>query len=207
MSHDIRTPLTAVCGYVELCEREEMSDTLRSYLSHIRSGNEALTSLSEELLGYSTAVSEKKPDPQMTDIRALLEESIISFAGQLEKRGITPEISLPEGPLYRTVDRYAMSRVFGNIISNAVKYSDGDLSILLTADGTASFSNTSSDLSEVDTAKLFDRFFTVDTARISTGLGLSIAKLLTERSGGSISASYADGRLTITVTFKNSQPV
>lgn len=59
VSHDIRTPLTAVCGYVELCEREEMSDTLRSYLSHIRSGNEALTSLSEELLGYSTAVSEK----------------------------------------------------------------------------------------------------------------------------------------------------
>ena len=58
--------------------------------------------------------------------------------GQLEKRGITPEISLPEGPLYRTVDRYAVSRVFGNIISNAVKYSDGDLSVLLSADNSVS---------------------------------------------------------------------
>ena len=94
--------------------------------------------LSTKEYGTFLKTYEIKLDPQITDIRALLEESMISFAGQLEKRGITPEISLPEGPLYRTVDRYAVSRVFGNIISNAVKYSDGDLSVLLTADNSVS---------------------------------------------------------------------
>ena len=63
------------------------------------------------------------------------------------------------------------------------------------------FSNTASGLNEIQVGRLFDRFFTVETARNSNGLGLSIAKTLTEQMGGSIAASYNNGILSITVYF------
>ena len=80
---------------------------------------------------------------------------------------------------------------------------DGDLKIGLSPDGTASFENSAKDLDAVQTAHLFDRFFTVNTARGGTGLGLSIAKLLTEKMDGSIAAQYRKGKLSICVLFPN----
>ena len=71
----------------------------------------------------------------------------------------------------------------------------------LTADGTVTFSNHSSGLDRVQAERLFDRFYTVETARGSTGLGLSIAKLLTEEMGGVITAAYEEGQLRIRVAF------
>lgn len=90
-----------------------------------------------------------------------------------------------------------------NTLINAAKYSDGDLKIGLSPDGTVSFENSAKDLDAVQTAHLFDRFFTVNTARGGTGLGLSIAKLLTEKMGGSIAAQYRKGKLSICVLFQN----
>ena len=117
------------------------------------------------------------------------------------QRGIAPEIFLPEGAVVRALDSSAVSRIFGNIISNALKYSDGDFSVALDRDGTAIFSNAAHALDPVVTAQLFDRFYTVETGRGSTGLGLSIARLLTERMGGTIQAEYREGRLLIAVRF------
>ena len=89
----------------------------------------------------------------------------------------------------------------GNIIGNAIKYSDGDLAITLRENGGMVFSNTAKGLDPVAVGKLFDRFFTVETGRNATGLGLSIARLLTEQMGGAISAEYAEGRLVIVLQF------
>jgi signal transduction histidine kinase len=72
----------------------------------------------------------------------------------------------------------------------------------MTESGEITFSNTASELSSVDVGKLFDRFYTVDSARKSTGLGLSIAKLLTERMDGRISAEYKSTTLTVRLCFK-----
>ena len=99
------------------------------------------------------------------------------------------------------MDAAALRRIFDNILSNAVKYSDGDLTIRLWPDGTVSFSNSTPSLSRVQAEHLFDRFYTVETARNSTGLGLSIAKLLTEKMGGTITAEYENGRLQICIAF------
>ena len=82
-----------------------------------------------------------------------------------------------------------------------MKYSDGDLAADLHPDGSAVFSNRTQALSRVQAERLFDRFFTLETARNATGLGLSIARLLVERMGGAISAEYADGRLRIRAAF------
>ena len=93
----------------------------------------------------------------------------------------------------------AVSRIFSNIISNAMKYSDGDFTVTMTDSGSITFTNTAKDLNPVTVGRLFDRFYTVDAGRNSTGLGLSIAKLLTERMGGSIVAEYQESKVIIVI--------
>ena len=201
VSHDLRTPLTAIYGYLELLEREELSDDAARYVVRIRGRAETLRELMEELFRYSVVASTPEVSPEPVKICRVLEESLISFYGSFGQRGIEPEVAIPEEGVWRNLDPSALTRIFGNIISNAIKYSDGDFAVELTPDGTVTFSNTAAALSSVDAGKLFDRFFTVDSARKSTGLGLSIAKLLTERMHGSIGAEYVDGKLVITVAF------
>ena len=113
-----------------------------------------------------------------------------------------PEISIPDQQITGRVNENALSRVLGNILSNAVKYSDGDLKIVLSEDGDIRISNHASGLSEVQAERLFDRFYTVNTARKSTGLGLSIAKALMEKMGGTITADYRENVLEICVSVQ-----
>ena len=109
---------------------------------------------------------------------------------------------MPEKRISRMLNRNALCRVFENIISNAAKYSKGDLAITLNENGVITFSNYAPDLDEISTGRLFDRFYTVETASAhSTGLGLSIARALTEQMGGEISAQYDNGMLTVRVEF------
>ena len=202
ISHDLRTPLTAICGYLELLEAEEMTDNTRQYVEQIANRTEALKALTEELFRYSVVSSVSALSYEKVNVGRVLEDTLISFYGAFEQKNITPNISLPDGVIIRSLDKSALSRIFGNIISNAVKYSDGDFSVTMTDAGEITFSNTASELSSVDVGKLFDRFYTVDSARKSTGLGLSIAKLLTERMGGCIAADYKGNTLSITLSFK-----
>ena len=201
ISHDLRTPLTAICGYLELLEAEEMTDNTRRYVEQISNRTEALKALTEELFRYSVISSVSDLSYEKVNVGRMLEDTLISFYGAFEQKKIAPNISLPDGVIIRSLDKSALSRIFGNIISNAVKYSDGDFAVTMTDAGEITFSNTASELSSVDVGKLFDRFYTVDSARKSTGLGLSIAKLLTERMGGCISADYKGNMLSITLSF------
>ena len=202
ISHDLRTPLTAICGYLELLETEEMTDNTKRYVEQIQSRTEALKALTEELFRYSVISSISDLSYEKVNVGRVLEDTLISFYGAFEQKNITPKILLPDRTVFRSLDKFALSRIFGNIISNAVKYSDGDFEVTMTDAGEIIFSNTASELSSVDVGKLFDRFYTVDSARKSTGLGLSIAKLLTERMGGCISADYKGNTLSITLSFE-----
>lgn len=197
ISHDLRTPLTAISGYLELLEEEEKSETVEQYLSFISGRTEAMKQLTEELFRYTVVLSAGPPELSEIDLREVLEASLLSFYGALTERKITPEIHLPKEPVLRKGNREVMSRVFGNILSNVLKYSDGDLKVELKENGELTFSNHARDLDEVQVGKLFDRFFTVETARGSTGLGLSIARTLMEQMGGKIVAGYEDGVLKI----------
>ena len=202
ISHDLRTPLTAICGYLDLLEAEEMTDNTRRYVEQVTNRIEALKALTEELFRYSVILSVSDLNYENINVVRTLEDTLISFYGAFEQKNITPSISLPDNSIIRSIDESALSRIFGNIISNAVKYSDGDFSVTMTDRGEITFSNTASKLSSVDVGKLFDRFYTVDSARKSTGLGLSIAKILTDRMGGNISADYKGNILSITLLFK-----
>ena len=201
-SHDLRTPLTAISGYLQLLKQEECSENAGDYLAIIENRTAALRSLTEELFRYTIAVSDAEAlTLEEVSINSALEASIASYYGALSQKGITPKISLPEKSVMRTLNKDALSRIFGNIISNAIKYSDGDLRVTLTEAGEAIFTNHASAMTETQVGKLFNRLYTVNTARHSTGLGLSIAKALTERMGGTVTANCKDNLLSIHVIF------
>lgn len=202
ISHDLRTPLTAIYGYMELLKKEEKSENVSRYLDMIENRVEALKQLTEELFKYSVILSTQEDmELENVHVNGVLEESIAGFYGALTKAGITPVISITEKRIERQLNKAALSRVFSNILSNALKYSDGDLEVTLKDDGQIIFSNTASNLSEVQVGKLFDRFFTVETARNSNGLGLSISKSLVEQMGGTITAKYTGNMLSIILLF------
>ena len=204
ISHDLRTPLTAICGYLDLLKEEEKSEAAARYLEQIEDRTEALKQLTEELFKYSVIASTDEIAPASIDLRQALEESLLSFYGAIKQKGLDTEISITEKKVERFLDPQGLSRVFSNIINNAIKYSDGDFQVWMGEDGTITFANTAADLDAVSVAKLFDRFYTIETGRNSTGLGLSIAKLLTERMGGRIYAEYKENMLMITVSFPQS---
>lgn len=202
VSHDLRTPLTAICGYLDLLEQEPQTEAAARYLAVIRERTDAMRALTEELFRYSvlTATADELHTEPVC-LNDVLEQSLAGFYGALSARGITPSVQLPEEKVIRPLDAAALRRVFDNILSNAAKYSDGDLAVVLAPDGEVTFSNRASALSRVEAARLFDRFYTVDSARGSTGLGLSIAKLLTEKLHGTISADYENEKLRICIAF------
>lgn len=202
ISHDLRTPLTAICGYLDLLEQEEKSESVCRYVTIIKERTEILTELTEELFQYSVIISTQNVGPkERIAVNSILEESIAGFYTVLHERNIIPNIQLPEKQVVRRLDRASLSRVFSNLLSNAIKYSDGDLEIVLSDDGKITFTNTASALNEIQVGKLFDRFYTVDTARKSTGLGLAISKTLVEQMDGIISAKYIDSKLSICIFF------
>ncbi|MBQ8174970.1 MAG: HAMP domain-containing histidine kinase [Clostridia bacterium] len=205
ISHDLRTPLTAICGYLDLLGGEEKTENTKRYIEQIANRTEALKALTEELFRYSVISSVSELTMERVNVGRVLEDCLISFYGAFEQKNISPRISCPKNAVRRNLDKSALSRIFENVISNAIKYSDGDFSVTMADNGEIAFSNAASELSSVDVGKLFDRFYTVDSARKSTGLGLSIAKLLTERMNGSIRAEYRNERLYITVYFEEEE--
>ena len=200
ISHDLRTPLTAICGYLDIMKPLEKSENLDKYLLIIRERTETMKKLCEELFQYSVIMSkENVSDTESIVVNKFLEDCIMGYYAALSERNITPIVKLTEESVMRNCSKTDLTRIFSNLLNNALKYSGGDLEISLDSSGTVVFSNTAPNLDSVETAKLFDRFYTVQTAGNSTGLGLSIAKALCEDMNGKISARYDDGRLYVTV--------
>lgn len=200
ISHDLRTPLTTICGYLSLLDKEEKSEHIARQLSIIKNRTFALKQLVEELFRYTTIISDTENSVYTESvINNVLEDCISSYYAIFKEKGITPNINLCEQKIVRSVDKTALLRIFNNVIDNAIKYSEGDLTISLFENGKIVFSNHTSDLNEIQIGKLFDRFYTVNTARKSTGLGLSIAKALIEKMDGNISADYSNNVLSIII--------
>ena len=248
ISHDLRTPLTALCGYMELLSRElhslelhslksdsmepdaiesdfiekciaeeslgkesdltaaapdkESLRAAREYLTVMENRVKVLKELMEEFFRYSIIVSaEQYGEKEVLSLNSAIEEAVAGYYAALKNAGIEPEIHLPEKEVVRELNRKGFSRILSNIISNAIKYSDGDFKITLEEDGTISFWNHASGLDEVQAGHLLERFYTVETGRQATGLGLSIAKTLTEEAGGRISLEYQNGMLHMMLQF------
>ena len=209
ISHDIRTPLTAINSYLDLMADEKDEELKAQYLERIKSRTLSLSDLADELFKYSTSTDPERYPVQTEnvtsepiDICRVLEECMLSFYAGFKKKGIEPEIDIPDEPVYVLCEKKSANRIFENIIGNAIKYADNDLEVKLDSKGQVTFSNPAPDLTPVSAAKLFDRYFTVREGNASTGLGFSIAKELITRNGGTIESALIDGVLQIIVSFK-----
>jgi len=202
IAHDLRTPLTAINGYLELLEQEDLNEKQIGYIAVLRERSENLKELTEELFAYAVAASTAETlQTETVCLNKTLEQALTAYYAPLTERGIYPEIRICGETVTRKLNGKALERILGNILNNAAKYSAGDLTVELDSSGELRFSNAAPELSEVEVGKLFDRFYTVETARGSTGLGLSIARLLTEKMHGEIFAEYCEGRLVIRLRF------
>lgn len=200
MSHDLRTPLTAICGYLDIMESMDKPPKIKEYLDIIDDRAELMRRLTEELFRYSVIIAQEEvEEPEEVYVNQVLVESISGYYAVLTEHNIQPEISLTDKKVIRRLNKTELSRVFSNLLGNAVKYSDGDLRITLSEAGEIVFANTARSLSSVEVNRLFDRFYTVETGRNSTGLGLSISRALIERMGASISAEYKNEILYIRI--------
>lgn len=200
ISHDLRTPLTAICGYLDMISKTDDKQTIEKYLGIIKERTEVMKQLTEELFRYSVILTDDSfEQTEEVCINRLLEESLAGFFPALTQKGITPQTDITSKRVVRNINAAALERVFSNIIGNAVKYAESDLSVSLSETGVIKFANTAKDLTALQVEQLFDRFFTVEAARNSTGLGLSIARTLVENMGGKIYAQHISGKLVITI--------
>jgi len=202
ISHDIRTPLTAIYGYLDIIQQTDDPKKQAKYIAIMKERAEMMKQLTEELFRYSVIISDESDiKTEEVFVNQVLAESISSFYPALSDKGITPNVTITDKRIVLNIDKASLTRIFANLLNNAVKYSDGDLDITLSDMGEITFSNTAKTLSTVQVEQLFDRFYTVEVAHYSTGLGLSIARTLVERMGGEITAEYVVDRLTIRICF------
>ena len=202
ISHDLRTPLTAIRGYVELMEDENPNQQQQDYLRIIDAKVQDLGELTEQLFDFSKNLDLQQEIRVMpVCLNDVLIESIVSFYSLFKKCQMTPQLDLCEEKVVRLLNENILKRIFENIISNAVKYGQSDLKVRMTADGVIEFSNDTDELDFTRLGKLFDRYYTVQDAKRSSGVGLSIARQLVDLSGGTIDASYQASVLKIMIRF------
>ena len=200
ISHDMRTPLTAIRGYIDLMK--ENKEKQNEYIKIIEKKTEELTLLTDQLFDFSKTMDiGVKIEKEKCCINEILEETLANMYSFFKEKQIEPKLEICEQKIYRNLDRHSIIRIFENILSNVCKYSDGDFRVTLNEKGIITFSNKATSLDVTTVQKIFDRYFTVENAKKSTGLGLSISKQLVELNGGEISAKYVDGYLIIQIKF------
>lgn len=202
ISHDLRTPLTAILGYIDLLNKEKNCKKQKNYLNIINNKTQDLINLTEQLFDYLKILDTK--DMIILEnicINDILEEVILSFYSLFKKKNIEPKIIICKEKVFRNIDKFMLKRIFENIISNAIKYSDGDIKIELKENGDIYFSNQTSYLDKISVGKIFDRYFTINDVKKKSGIGLSIVKQFVELLGGNIQAEYQNDNLIIKIQF------
>lgn len=200
ISHDLRTPLTAIKGYIDLIEIDNLNIKQQKYLEIISDKIDVLTELTEQLYYYSKSLDLKeKMKKEKICINKMLEDALISYYELFKTKNIKPNIIITDRQVFKTWDRNMFVRVLDNIISNSLKYSQGSFKVVLLETGKIIISNKTNKFNIIDINKIFDRYYTLETGNKSSGIGLSIAKQLVELNNGKIYAKYKNHNLIIEV--------
>lgn len=209
MSHDLRTPLTSIQGYIQMAKKNSVSDEERKDL--LRIASERAKRL-EDLLNdfFELSIIETSDDVlNLTEVnlQGIAMDVLMSFYDRFSEKGLEPDISFPDKSIFIKADEAAVTRVLENLFSNVLTHSDGDVSIRLEEVDEAVklvVENKAPRLTVQDVAHLFDRFYMADRSRTKsgTGLGLAIAKSLMEKMNADISAHLHEGKLAIVCKWK-----
>ncbi|WP_087874429.1 sensor histidine kinase [Arthrobacter globiformis] len=208
VSHEFRTPLTSILGYVELLldDDDDLTDSQRGPLEIIRRNSERLLTLVSDLL--SSRNGQLLVTPEAVNVAELVRTSVTAALPRAAESGIQLRADAP-ATLEAEIDAARISQVLDNLVSNAIKYSPdgGDVVVSLRSeDGhmVCSVSDTGMGMSQQDQEEVFAKFFRSAAVRNSTipgvGLGLSISKAIVEAHGGRVSLASEVGKGT-TFTF------
>lgn len=208
ISHDLRTPLTVIMGHLQLLEHTLLSEEqLRRTETALRKARR-MNELIEAFYELSVLNSEQlQPRRESVNLSNLLIDFLAENAFLMEAAGICPDIRLPGKSVFIRTDTGMLERILQNLLTNAIRYSHGDIRISLSqapeGDITLCMENTVDEEALPDVNRMFDRFYTGDAARMqgSTGLGLAVVKLLAERLGGEVSARLEGNWLAVTLLF------
>lgn len=213
VSHDIRTPLTSIIGYLGLIEERRFSSTneAASYVHTAYKKAKQMKALVDDLFEYTTVRQTTTPLEYITfDMGQLIEQMAIDFELEARKKGREIKTQIPAVPLMMNGDTEKIVRVFHNLLSNALKYGKGGTLIKIKAEKrkdkiVVSVSNNGETLPEEAIEQLFDRFYRAEASRsqdtAGTGLGLAIAQSIVELHGGEITASVENGWTVFNVEF------
>ncbi|MGU8415589.1 sensor histidine kinase [Clostridium perfringens] len=208
MSHDLRTPLTSIMGYVYLLNDDKLDkEERKEYLKIIEKRSAVLNDLITNFYGLSRIQADQyeiKLEP--INLELVLGEIIAAFYETLDYKFGEPEINIEEGLGPVLGDKQALNRIFTNLIENMIKHGEGEVKISLKKKKkyiVMEFSNKAEDLESKDVNRIFEKFFTKDRMRTgqNTGLGLAIVKLLVEKQGQKIEAKKVGNRLVINIIW------
>ena len=207
VSHDLRTPLTSIRGYLQLMEDESLSEEERKRcLAVVEERSRVLQDLIAAFYDLSRLeAGEYAITREKVDLREVLSELLAAFYSDLEAK-FRVEVDLPEGLSPVWGDRAALTRVYANLIRNALDHGEGILTVAAgeTAEGVETRFENGGEVGEEDLPHVFDRFYTSDQTRSgrNTGLGLAIVKALTEQMGGRVRAERSSGGFAVVIIWK-----
>ncbi|MCM3413640.1 sensor histidine kinase [Metabacillus litoralis] len=202
ISHDIRTPMTSILGYIQLLEADNITpETRKEYTSTIKNSAGRLKVLLEDF--FELSIIEQVDYPvkiEKMKLNHVIVEVLVGFYEEFHKKGLEPTIEIPNDDMIIITDSSAVKRVIENLVVNAFKHSNGQISIRLEkADSSIklTISNSVSNLNELNVQHMFDRFYKADQTRTGkgTGLGLPIAKSLMEKMNGTLTAELKENQL------------
>ena len=209
ISHDLRTPLTAMIGYLSLSKEEKDFLQKSLYIDIALQKAMSLQSLVDNFFEMSYIDSDACQIQLISlDLNKIIRDELLASYCEFENHSITPLIELPEHPVMILGNELAIERIIQNLIANAISYSTGQIEVRLKMKGEGAeliVRNSSHFISDQEREKIFDRFYRASTERISghAGLGLYIAKQLILKQGGSVRSDYKDGMFAIIVYLQS----
>nr|WP_239565868.1 HAMP domain-containing sensor histidine kinase [Paenibacillus sacheonensis] len=213
ISHDLRTPLTSILGYIQLLDSKGLpEDVRREAIGVIRKRTTRLHALLNDF--YELAMIDSTDyalKPGRLRLDKLIPEIMMGFYDQMKERGLEPAFELTDNPAEVWADESAVRRIVENLVVNAIRHASGTLNISLAVrEGTVVFAmaNAAPNLRGSDLELLFNRFYMADASRsgLSSGLGLSIARGLMAKMGGSLNATMQGDVLCLQCVWKLNRP-
>ena len=208
MSHDLRTPLTSIMGYLQMIKSEKSSEAdKKEYMDIVEKRTKSLQQLISSFYDLSRMEgNEYNFNYKKVNLSSILCENIAVFYNDFRNNNIEPIIEIDENVKDIISDDGAINRIFSNLITNMIKHGESFVKITLRQENDViitEFINKATRLTQENVDKLFDRFYTVDNSRSdkNTGLGLYITRIMVEKLGHSISSKIDNGYLKIEIIW------
>ncbi|AWI05370.1 sensor histidine kinase [Clostridium drakei] len=209
MSHDLRTPLTSIIGYIQFLKLDNISeDEKKEYLDIAEKRAKALEVLLNDFYELSLIESlDYELNLEKLNINKILQECILGKYTDFTNRDINPRIEIPKNSIYIIAEEKSLQRVIENLLSNSVKYAKDNVEVCLKLEKNTAIlevKNTVEDLTLDDVKNIFNRFYMADKIRSGkgTGLGLAIVRGLVHKMNGSITADIKEDVLSICCRFQ-----